>query len=503
LALDKAKAAASEKTQADYSEESWESLEEALSMPETTNIEMAAKTAAINNAISGLMPAEIEPNTYYVSPDGDDENDGTSEEEAWASLGKAASEARAGDTVIFLDGEYEGSLVPLNSGIAEAPITFKAQNQGKVLFKGDPNLTGMQFAISINGKSYINIDGIHIEMQSINYGRWLRITKDGTGKRAHDINITNCLMENATGSPETLNAFDNTSPVALSYCDNIIIKDNIICELRRMDDMISIKYATGILFEGNEISKAPHVSLVTNCRDEFFYEGDHADGNYDNRIYNVRNLVIRNNVFNTQTGRRFSIYPSEHVLIEGNIFSENVNGGGNANGADKILTTQGIYRFNRVMRNSIFPIEIAPYEENQFVESLRIYNNVFAENANCAIFYSDHESRVIDNIIKNNIFYNNDNKADHINMRFLRKADDLELDNDAHMKIHNNLFWHDDGTEPCFVSWDGWPVNIWLHTLSSLQPSNKFYTSIEFKLPQIISFLFVVPSFGNLAFVII
>ena len=479
-ALSKAKAAASEKKEADYITFSWAALVEALAMPEETKEEMATKTAAINNAITGLILAqEYEPKVYYVSPYGDDEDTGTSESEAWKTLSKAGLKAMPGDNVIFLDGEYFGQLVPANSGAPGLPITFKAQNKGKVLFKGDPNLTGMQFAISIDGKSHINIDGIHVEMQSINYGRWLRIRGFENGIRAHDINITNCLMQNATGSEDTLNAYNDKSPVALSYCDNIRLTGNTIRDLRRMDDMISIKYATKIVLDGNAISKAPHVSLVVNCEPEFLYEGTHSDGNYENRIYNTNKLVIRNNVFNTQTGRRFSIFPSENVLIEGNIFSENINGGGNANGADKILANQGIYRFNRVMRNSIFPIEIAPYGEEQFAENIRIYNNIFAENANCAIFFSDSECRVNNNIIKNNIFYNNDNNAEKINMRFLRNPDDLELENDAHMKIHNNLFWHGNGVKPYFVSWDGWSANILKHSLESLQPSGKFINNIN------------------------
>lgn len=77
-------------------------------------------------------------------------------------------------------------------------------------------------------------------MQHEYYGRWLKIFKDESGNRSHDIHVSNCVMRKATGSPTTLNAFDEKSPVVLAYCDNIWLTDNIISELRRMDDMFSI-----------------------------------------------------------------------------------------------------------------------------------------------------------------------------------------------------------------------------------------------------------------------
>lgn len=57
--LDVAKKAASTKVQVDYTVESWIKLKDALALPERTNAEVVAKTIAINNAISGLKPAAV------------------------------------------------------------------------------------------------------------------------------------------------------------------------------------------------------------------------------------------------------------------------------------------------------------------------------------------------------------------------------------------------------------------------------------------------------------
>lgn|GEM_PF-2029406 len=55
IGLEAAKAAAAAKVQADYTAASWAILTAALALPENTDDEITAKTAAINNAIAGLV----------------------------------------------------------------------------------------------------------------------------------------------------------------------------------------------------------------------------------------------------------------------------------------------------------------------------------------------------------------------------------------------------------------------------------------------------------------
>ncbi|MFC0536747.1 right-handed parallel beta-helix repeat-containing protein [Pelagicoccus mobilis] len=68
--------------------------------------------------------------TYYVSPDGDDRNAGTSEEEPFRVVQRAVNEMNAGDTLVVLDGVYSGRL-NLKSG-----ITIEAKTPRKVFFSG-------------------------------------------------------------------------------------------------------------------------------------------------------------------------------------------------------------------------------------------------------------------------------------------------------------------------------------------------------------------------------
>ena len=60
--------------------------------------------------------------TYYVSPEGNDRNSGTSEGDPFGVVQHAIDRMQAGDTLVVLDGVYSGTL-KLKSG-----ITVKAKN---------------------------------------------------------------------------------------------------------------------------------------------------------------------------------------------------------------------------------------------------------------------------------------------------------------------------------------------------------------------------------------
>lgn len=106
----------------------------------------------INDNIYSILCEEFEnyitseiKNTYYVSqsPSASDDNPGTADE-PFATLGKAAEVADAGDTVIIGAGVYREVLKPSNSGTADNPIIFKTADGADVTISaleeiGNPN----------------------------------------------------------------------------------------------------------------------------------------------------------------------------------------------------------------------------------------------------------------------------------------------------------------------------------------------------------------------------
>lgn len=77
-----------------------------------------------------LFTAQVSAATYYVSPAGDDKNNGSSEREPFKLVQHAIDSMSAGDTLLVLDGLYSGTL-KLKSG-----IHIKAKNPRRVIFTG-------------------------------------------------------------------------------------------------------------------------------------------------------------------------------------------------------------------------------------------------------------------------------------------------------------------------------------------------------------------------------
>lgn len=69
--------------------------------------------------------------TYYVKNSGNDENDGLSEQTAWASIGKVNSNIKGGDTVKFNMGDvFYGSIKAVNNSDEKCPTVFEAYGEG-------------------------------------------------------------------------------------------------------------------------------------------------------------------------------------------------------------------------------------------------------------------------------------------------------------------------------------------------------------------------------------
>jgi hypothetical protein len=130
----------------------------------------------------GPTPVPTQPPSsmvYYLSPNGNDNNSGTTETRAWATFNHAWQYLYPGDTLILLDGVYYQTLNPnVRNGQPGAPITIKTKNDGKAIIDGEnkrevvklgntwPGPIGNYFVIegivARNSSEYvINIDGAH------------------------------------------------------------------------------------------------------------------------------------------------------------------------------------------------------------------------------------------------------------------------------------------------------------------------------------------------------
>ena len=144
-----------------------------------------------------------EPRLLYISLEGDNTNDGLSPRTAWRTLHKAASEARAGDTVTIASGRYMELLRPLQTGVGpDRRITFRAERPltvfldgGFIKFVQD----GRSHCIQILNKAYITVENLVCErVQSHDNGGY----RGGLGysgligiSGSAGIKVKNCIMD--------------------------------------------------------------------------------------------------------------------------------------------------------------------------------------------------------------------------------------------------------------------------------------------------------------------
>lgn len=87
---------------------------------------------------AGLLAGSAIAEVVYVTPDGT----GPGTQDHPTSLAQAAQRAKAGDRVVLLPGLYRQTATVANSGSAEAPIIFEAQDGAAVTISGAEPITG-------------------------------------------------------------------------------------------------------------------------------------------------------------------------------------------------------------------------------------------------------------------------------------------------------------------------------------------------------------------------
>jgi hypothetical protein len=162
------------------------------------------------------------PRTYFVTPAGNDDHDGSSRDTAWKSLQHAADTVRPGDTVLVGGGEYKGTVFFPRSGEKNRPITVKAIPGEKAVIVGG--------GFTLNGKHHYRIDSLYFKDHDgnvivANHGSHLEVTRcfrEGgwgvaiTANGTPDILIKNCAF------------FPGIGAFSGEHCPNLRIENNVI-----------------------------------------------------------------------------------------------------------------------------------------------------------------------------------------------------------------------------------------------------------------------------------
>jgi hypothetical protein len=327
------------------------------------------------------------PHEYYVSPDGNDANPGT-REAAWQTPEHAGEMATAGDTVIFMSGEYSGRLVPRNSGTADAPIVFRAEQRRTAVLIGHEEAvrsTSEGGFVSLAGGGRIEIAGLsHITLSGFEVidtgetggeGGWARIVDSS------HITIVDCAFSRG----HIFNA------LWVENSEQVRLLDNDLARITNASDFWRVVNCRKVLIEGNSFSRVGHSS---------------------GRLLETQDAVVRGNVFHAGRARNFEIGPTgcERILIENNILANQLNGGRAAGPVNQFLGERLIFRLNQTFDGAGRTWSLGGFSGNPHMHN-RTYHNVFHANGGVAIIAGTAYGNFRDLILQNNIFDRNDPHA--------------------------------------------------------------------------------------------
>lgn len=285
----------------------------------------SGEESVLSEALHVITPAESSgAAVYYVSPEGDDANDGRSEATAWKDLAAAIYRMTLGDTLIVLPGDYmvvdfrawpgdpwkEKMFLNQSGGDSEIRTVIKGKDGAErpviSAMKSDGSYGGLQF----NGVVGLTLE--HLEIRgSVGYGNDI-IYRDcvfggeGTGRGIHDRH-SNTLIENCL-----FRDFQNGSgniAISIHGSDNTIRNNRFenVKNYAIYSSASGSQASSGWMIEGNRLWKTGGMKLydLTNStikNNEFcnnYGNSMHLGGsNHDNAYIRI----LHNTVYNAEKG---------------------------------------------------------------------------------------------------------------------------------------------------------------------------------------------------------
>ena len=247
-----------------------------------------------------LHATSREPGTYYVSPSGNDANPG-SEALPWKTIQNAAGRAVPKDTILVEDGLYEGPVVLVRSGEADAYITYKSVNKWGAKIQVT-NGEGAQDGIKVVA-NYITLDGFEIYDPAPGPGR---IGNGVTVYSAHHVNVINNKIYDF-----------GASGIQGAFCDHVLFENNTVYDNAKYNPTQS----SGIsIWRPFAVDDAPGYHIIIRNNRSF---GNITITKNENGVNSDGNGIIIDKSWNSKNGER---YP-HRTLIENNLVYDNGGSG--------------------------------------------------------------------------------------------------------------------------------------------------------------------------------
>jgi len=355
--------------------------------------------------------ANQEPGSvYFVSPMGDDSNEGT-EDFPFQTIQVAVDTARAGDTVSIKSGTYKERISFNHSGTSARPIVIKNNQQDKVIIDG----TQIDWDVTWGGLlDFSEVSHIHVSGLLVKNSTHAGIFLDD----CHHITIEDSKTDNTY-----------SSGIGVWYSHDIHIQKNevsLACN-DGGEECISIVDSHHVTVEDNEVhhngpgseggegidvKEGSHDVLVSHNHIHHLNKriGLYTDP-WDKHTYNI---TFDGNTVHDCTNFGIAIASEmgaliEHVTFMNNIIYHNLDGGMAVGG----WTAEGQEVFSNpihhvtIINNTIYDNRNSDglYIANPDVKDLKVYNNIIGNNDGSQIYIENTPLTEIDldsNLVEGN-----------------------------------------------------------------------------------------------------
>ena len=397
---------------------------------------------------------------YYVDPNGNDNNSGTLAE-PWKTIQKAANTLTPGDTVYVRGGVYNEKITLNVSGSA---------NNGYITFRNYENevpiLDGTELSVPDgNNGMFLIVDQHYIIIEGFEIRNYRTSTPDiipvGIHIRgdAHHIQLKNNHIHHIeTNAPvdEDLMGADahGIAVYGTSSPDSI---NNILIEGNELHDLI-LGSSEGLVINGNVTLFTVSNNIVYDCDnigiDFIGFEDTAPNSDYDQ----ARGGVVSDNIVYNITSFGNPAYGNEYsaggiyvdggrdIVIERNTIFQADIGIEIASEHQGRATSYITVRSNFLFKSRMAGIAMGGYDtergstENCIIVNNSLYHNGIGEDGNQEILL---QFNTLNNIIKNNIFYADDQSI-LIGNPFTENINNV---------VDYNLYFHPSGIDDCEFEW--------------------------------------------------
>lgn len=321
--------------------------------------------------ISYPQPAYAVGTTYYVSPTGNDANDGLdpTNAHAWLTIHKAADTMVAGDTVEILTGHYDERVIPQNSGAAGNWITYTNYQNDVVEIDGGNTNSDMSIwvdyiqildlhfvgtlaatGIQADGVSYLVIQDCYItasEKSGIEVGN------------SDNVIVDNCEVDATNTTP--MNEGISFSTVDIFEIKNSTVHDLVAASRDGIDAKVGC--SNGAIYN-NEVYNNVYTGIYVDCAgsatsnisiyNNYVHDCDSEGISISDEagVANLTNISIYNNIL-SGNHRGFALYQVGTETFDFTFINNTLYNNGGAGLTEVWLNTTHDHLINCAVRNNI------------------------------------------------------------------------------------------------------------------------------------------------------